>query len=209
MDCNTQGFPVHNQLLEPTQTHVHCISDAIQPFHPLSCPSPPALNLSQHQGTFKWVNSLHQVAKVLKFQLQHQFFQWIFRVDWLVWSPCCPRDSQESSPTPQFKSISSLVLSLFTIQLSHPYMTTGKAIALLYRPLLAKRCLWFLIHCLGFSKLFFQGVSVLWFHGCSYGLHLFCSQEDEIWHYFHIFPIYLPWSDRTWCHDICFLNVEF
>ena len=69
MDCNTPGFPVHNQLLEPTQTHVHCISDAIQPFHPLSCPSPPALNLSQHQGTFKWVSSSHQVAKVLEFQL--------------------------------------------------------------------------------------------------------------------------------------------
>ena len=100
---------------EPTQTPVHRVSDAIQPFHPLSSPSPPAFNLSQHQGLFKWVSSSHQVAKVLKFQFQHQSFQWIFRTDFLedglVGSPCSPRDSQESSPTPQFKSINSSVLS--------------------------------------------------------------------------------------------------
>ena len=80
-------------------------------------PSPPAFNLSQHQGLFQWVGSSHQVAKVLEFQLQCQSFQWIFRTDfpedWLVGSSCCPRDSQESSPTPKFKSINSLVLSLF------------------------------------------------------------------------------------------------
>ena len=83
MDCSTPGFLVHHQLLEPTQTHVHHISDAIQSSHPLLSPSPPALNLSQHQSLFKWVSSLHQVAKVLKFQLQHQSFQWIFRSDFL------------------------------------------------------------------------------------------------------------------------------
>ena len=69
------GFPVHHQLLELTQTHVHWVSDAIQPSHPLSSPSPPAFNLSQHQGLFKWVSSSNQVAKVLEFQLQHQSFQ--------------------------------------------------------------------------------------------------------------------------------------
>ena len=79
MNHSTPGLPVHHQLLEFTQTHVHWVSDAIQPSHPLSSPSPPALNLSQHQGLFKWVSSLHQVAKVLEFQLQHQSFQWIFR----------------------------------------------------------------------------------------------------------------------------------
>ena len=83
VDCSTPGLPVHHQLLEFTQTHVHWVSDAIQPSHPLSSPSPPAFNLSQHQGLFKWVNSSHQVAKVLEFQLQHQFFQWIFRTDFL------------------------------------------------------------------------------------------------------------------------------
>ena len=115
MGCSTPGFPVHLQLPEFTQTPVLGISDAIQPSHPLSSPSPPAFNLSQHQGLSKGVSSSHQVAKVLEFQCQHQPFQWIFRTDFLydglVGSPFSPRDSQESSPKPQFKSISSLVLS--------------------------------------------------------------------------------------------------
>ena len=83
MDCSMTGLPVHHQLPEFTQTHVHWVSDAIQPSHLLSSPSPPALNLSQHQGLFKWVSFSHQVAKVLEFQLQHQSFQWIFRTDFL------------------------------------------------------------------------------------------------------------------------------
>ena len=114
-NCSMPGLPVHHQLLESTQTHVHWVSDVIQPSHPLSTPSPPALNLSQHQGLFKWVSSSHQVPKVLEFLLQHQSFQWIFRTDLLqnglVGSPCIPRDSQESSPTSQFKSINSSLLS--------------------------------------------------------------------------------------------------
>ena len=113
MDCSTRGLPVHHQLLMLAQTHVHQVSDAIHPSHPLSSPSPPAFNLSQHQLLFQWVSSSHQVAKVL--ELQHQSFQWIFRTDFLqdglVGSPCSPRDSQGSSATPQFKSINSLVLS--------------------------------------------------------------------------------------------------
>ena len=83
MDCSTPGLPVHHQLPESTQTHVHWVRDAIQPSHPLSSPSPPAFNLSQHQGLFKWVSSSHQVAKVLEFQLQHQSFQWTPRTDLL------------------------------------------------------------------------------------------------------------------------------
>ena len=81
MHCSTPGFPVHCQLPEFIQTHVHQVGDAIQPSHPLSSPSP-AFSLSQHQGLFQWV-SLHQVAKVLEFQLQHQSFQWIFRTAFL------------------------------------------------------------------------------------------------------------------------------
>ena len=76
MDCSTPGFAVLHYLMEFAQTHVHWINDAIQPSHPLSPPSPPALNLSQHQGLFQWVGSSHQVAKVLELQLQHQSFQW-------------------------------------------------------------------------------------------------------------------------------------
>ena len=75
MNCSVPGLPVHHQLPESTQTHVHWVSDAIQPSHPLWSPSPPALNLSQHQGLFKLVSSSHQVAKALEFQLQHQSFQ--------------------------------------------------------------------------------------------------------------------------------------
>ena len=115
MNCSTPGLPVHHQLPEFTQTHVHRVGDAIQPSHPLLSPSPPAPNPSQHQGLFQWVNFSHEVAKVLEFQPQHQSFQWTPRIDlrWngLVGSPRSPRDSQESSPTPQFKSINSSALS--------------------------------------------------------------------------------------------------
>ena len=115
MDCSMSGFPVHHQLSELTQAHVHHVSNAIQASHPLSSPSSPAFNLSQHQVLFQWVGSSNQVAKIFQLQFQHQSFQWIFRTDllwyWLVWSSCSPRDSQESSPKPQFKSINSSVLS--------------------------------------------------------------------------------------------------
>ena len=83
MDCSMPGFPVHYQLPEPPQTHVHHVSDAIQPSHPLSSPSNLAFNLSQHQALFQWISSLHQVAKVLEFQFQHQSFQWTPRTDLL------------------------------------------------------------------------------------------------------------------------------
>ena len=83
LDCSMPGFPVHHQLRELAQTHVHRFSDAIQTSHPLSSPSPPAFNLSQCQGLFQWVSSSHQVVKVLEFQLQHQSFQWLFWTDFL------------------------------------------------------------------------------------------------------------------------------
>ena len=114
MKPSTPGFPVH-QLPESTQTHVHWVGDASQLSHPLLSPSPPALNLSQHQGLFKWISASHQVAKVLEFQFQHQSFQWTPRTDLLqdglVGSLCSPKDSQESSPTSQLKSINSSALS--------------------------------------------------------------------------------------------------
>ena len=125
------------------------VGDAIQPFHPLSSPSPPAPNPSQHQGLFQWVSSSHDLAKVLEFQLQHQSFQWTPRTDFLqdglVGSPCSPRDSQESSPAPQFKSISSAfwghlldgggqgcpeVLRVFTTPAGAPTAFCGAALSL-------------------------------------------------------------------------------
>ena len=116
MNRSTPGLLGHHQLPEFTQTHVHGVSDAIQPSHFLSSPSPPAPNPSQLQSLSQWVSSLHEVAKVLEFQFQHHFLQRNPRADLLqnglVGSPCSPRDSQEFSPTPQFKSIKSSVLSL-------------------------------------------------------------------------------------------------
>ena len=88
MNCSMPGLPVHHQLPEFTQTHVHLVGDAIQPSHPLLSPSPPAPNPSQHQGLFQWVNSLHEVAKILEFQPQHSPSSEhpgliSFRMDWL------------------------------------------------------------------------------------------------------------------------------
>ena len=134
MDCSTPGFPVHHQLLEPTQTHIHHVSDAIQPSHPLLSPSPTSFNLPQHQSLFQWTGSLHQVAKVLDFQLQHQSFQWIFSTDFLqdelVGFPCSPRALKS---LPQHHSSKASILrcsAFFIVQLSHPYTTTGKTIIL-------------------------------------------------------------------------------
>ena len=115
MNHSKPGLPVHHQLPEFTQSCIHRVSDAIQPSHPRSSPSSPAPNPYQHQSLFQSFNSSHEVAKVLEFQLKHHSFQRNPRVDLLqnglVGSPCSPRDSQESSPTPQSKSINSLALS--------------------------------------------------------------------------------------------------
>ena len=126
--------PCPSPIPEFTQTHVHWVSDAIQPFHPLSSPSPPALNLSQYQGLFKWISSLHQVAEVLEFQLQHQSFQWTlrmisFRMDWL---DLLAVQGIPKSLLQHHSSKASILQysAFFIVQLSHPYMTTRKIIAL-------------------------------------------------------------------------------
>ena len=120
MGCSSPGFPVPHYLPVFAQTPVPWVSDAIQPSHPLPPPSPPALSLSHHQGLFQWVSSSHQVAKGLKLQVQHQYFQWIFRIDFLG-----IEDSEESSPTPQLESISFSLLNL----LYHPTLTSVRAAA--------------------------------------------------------------------------------
>ena len=113
MDYSKLGFPVHQQFPAVIQTHVHQVSEAIQSSHPLSSPSPPDFSLSQHQGLFQWVSSLHHVAKVLSFSFSSSpsnEYSGLISLGLMVGFPCIPRDSQESSPTPQLKSISSLVL---------------------------------------------------------------------------------------------------
>ena len=166
-------------------------------------PSPPAFNLSQCQGLFQWVSFSHQEAKVLKFCHQHQFFQWIFRTDflqnWLVGSPCNPRDSQESSATPQFKSINSLVLSLLygpALISVHDYWK--KHSFWLYDPLSAKWCLCFLICCLGLSWLAFQEAASFNFLAVVTIHTDFGAQEKKIIYRFHFSHLYLPWRDLAW-----------
>ena len=126
-------LPVHHQLLESTQIHVHWVGNAIQPSHPLSSPSPPAFNLSQHQGLFQWVSSSHQVSKVLEFQLQHPSSEHSglisFRMDWL--DLLAVQGTLKSLLQHHSSKASTLRCSaFFIIQLSHPNMTTGKTIAL-------------------------------------------------------------------------------
>ena len=134
MDCSTPGFPIHHQLPELAQTHIHWASDVIQPAHPLSPPSPPVFNLSQHQGLFQGVSSSHQVAKALEFQLQHhprnEYSGLIsFSIDWFdllpvqgVLKSLIQHHSSKASILPRS--------AFFIVQFSHLYMTTGKTIAL-------------------------------------------------------------------------------
>ena len=136
--CQTSLSITNSHLLKL----VHWIGDAIQPSHPLLYPSPPAFSLAQHQGLFQWVSSSNQVAKVLELQLQHQSFQWIFRTDFIriEWFDLLEvQRTLKSLLQPHSSKASVLWCSAFFMaQLSHPYMTTGKTIALTRRNLLAK-----------------------------------------------------------------------
>ena len=139
MNCSTPGLPVHHQLLESTQTHVHWVGDAIQPSHPLPSPSP-ALNHSQHQGLLKWVSSLHQMVKGLEFQLQHfrEYSGLIsFRMDWL--DLLVVQGTLKSLLQHHSSKASILRCSaFFMVQLSHPYMTNGKSITLMIQIFVGK-----------------------------------------------------------------------
>ena len=131
-DCSTPGSPVHHQLLELAQTHIHWAGEAIQPSHPLSSPSPPTFNLSQHQGLFQWAHSSHQVAKVFSFSINpsSEYSGLIsFRMDLL--DLLAVQVTLKSFL--QYHSSKASILwrsAFFIVQLSHPYMTTGKTIAL-------------------------------------------------------------------------------
>ena len=179
-------------------------------------PSPPAFNLSQHQGLFQWVSSSHQVAKVLEFQLQHQSFQWTlnsglisFRTDWL--DLLAVQRTLKSLLQHHSSKASVLQCSaLFIVHLSHPYTTTGKTIDLTRWTFVGK-----------VMSLLFNMRSRLAITFLPRSKHLLISwlqspsavtlepKKNKVCHYFHCFPIYLPWSDGTRCHDLSFLNVEF
>ena len=155
---STPGLPVHHHLLEITQTHVHRVRDAIQPSHPWSSPSPPSPNPSQHQSLFQWVNSSHEVAKVMEFQLKAESiipFKQIpgliyFRMDWLFL--LAVQGTLKSFL--QHRSWKASILrhsAFFTVQLSHPYMITGKTIALTRWTLVSKVMSLLWIYYLGLS----------------------------------------------------------
>ena len=139
MDCSTPGLPVHHQLLEFSQTHVHWVGDAIQPSHSLSSPSPPAFNLSQHQGLFRWVSSSHQSTGVSKYfggqSTGVSASTSVLPMNIQDWFPLGLTDwiSLQSKSLLQHHSSKVSILwcsAFFIVQLSHPYMTTGKTIAL-------------------------------------------------------------------------------
>ena len=137
MDCSTLGFPVLHCLPEFAQIHVHWVGDATRPSHSLPPSSPPTFSLSQYQGLLQWVGSSHQVAKVLELQLHHQSFQLIsvlisFRVGWL--DLLAVQGTLKSLLQHQIGKYQFFWhLAFFMVQLSHPYMTTGKIIALTRR----------------------------------------------------------------------------
>ena len=144
MDCSMPVFPAHHQLPEPTRTHVHWVSDTIQPSHPVSSLSPPIFNLSHHQGLFKWVSYSHQVAKVfsLNISLSSEYSGWnSFRIDWL--DLLAVQGTLKSLL--QYHSSKASILqhsAFFIVQLSHPSMTTGKMYLVLKEMATGYFCEW-------------------------------------------------------------------
>ena len=181
MNRISPGLPVHHQLPEFTQTHVHWVSDAIKPSHPLPSPSPPALNLSQHQGLFKWVSSSHQVPKYWGFSFNINPYNEYpglisFRMHWLdilavQWSlQSLLQHHSSKASIPQHSAF-------FIVQLSHLYMTTEKTIALTRWTFVDKvMSLLFNMPC-RLVITFLQGVSVYEFHSCNYNLKWFWSPK--------------------------------
>ena len=212
MNRSMPGLPIHHQLLECIQTHILCIGDATHPSHPLSSPFPPALNISQHQGLFKWVSSSHQAAKVLAFHLQHQSLNEhpgliSFRMDWL---DLLAVQGTLKSLFQHHSSKASILWhsAVFIVQLSHPYVTTGKTIALTRRTFVGK-VMSLLFNMLSRLVITFLPRSkfllISWLQSPS---AVILEPRKIVSHYFHCFPIYLPLSDGTGCHDPSFLNVE-
>ena len=212
MDHSTPGVPVHHQLQECTQTHVHRVGDASKPSHPLPSPSLPALNLSQNQGLFKWVSSLIQVAKYWSFNFnispsnEHSGLI-SFRMDWLELFAV---QGTLKSLLQHHSSKASILLhsAFFRVQLSHPYMTTGKIIALTRQTFVGK-VMSLLFNMLSRLVTAFlpksKHVLVSWLQSPS---TVILEPKKIKSASFHCFSVYLPWSDGTGCHDLSFLNVE-
>ena len=206
MDCSTPGLPVPHHLLGFAQVHVHCISDAIQSYHPLMLSSLSALSLSQHQGLFQWVFHSHRMTKILELQLQHQSFQWIFRkID------CFELFAVQGTfrSVIQHHSSKASILwhsSLFMVQLSQLYMATGKTIALTIWTFVG-RVISLLLNTLSrFVIAFLPRSSHLLISDFMAAVTIRSDFEEEICHYFHLSPLYLPCSNGD---EYCVLSCCF
>ena len=197
---------------ELAHTHVHRVGDAIQPSHlllpllllPSVFPSIRVFSIvSQFFASGGQSIRVSASTSVLPMNIQ----DW-FPLDGLVGSPCCPRDSQVSSPNHSSKASILQHSAFFIVQLSHPYMTTGKIIALTRWILLAKECLFFNILSRLITAFLLRNKRLLisWLQSSS--AVIFGAQENKVCHCFHCFPIYLPCSDGTRCHDLSFLSIE-
>ena len=183
-------------------------------------PFSPALNLSQHQDLFQWVCSSQQVAKILELQLQHQPFQCIFRVNflWIDWSDLLSVQGTLQSLLQHHNSKASIIScsAFFMFQFSYPHMSTGKPIAWIIWSVDGKVMsllfnMWsrFAITFLPMEQACFLSSDCLSTWWLKLLPHWFGAPQNKICHGFHSFPIYLPLSDGTRCHDLCFLNVGF
>ena len=212
MNRSTPGL-IHHQLPEFTQTHVHWVGDAIQPSHPLSSPSPPAPNPSQHQ-VFSNKSTLHmRWPKYWSFSFsispsnEHPGLI-SFRMDWLdllaVQGTLKSLLQHHSSKASIFQCS-----AFFTVQLSHPYMTTGKTIALT-RPTFVGKVMSLLFNMLSRLVITFllrsEHLLISWLQ--SPFTVILEPKKIEVWHCFHCLPIYFLWGDGTRCHDLSFLNVK-
>ena len=212
MNRSTPGLPVHHQHLQFTQPHVHRVSDAIQPSHPLSSPSPPAPNPSQHQ-LFPYESALHmRWPKYWSFSFSIIPSKQIpglisFRMDWLDLLVV-----QGTLKSLQHHSSNASILwhsAFFRVQLSHPYMTNGKTIALTRRTFVGK-VMSLLLNMLSRLVITFLPRSKRLFISCLQSLSavILDPLKNKVSHCFHCFPIYLPWSDGNGCHDLSCLNAE-
>ena len=215
MDCSTPGFPVQYQLLELAQTLVHWVGDAIQPPHPLSSPSPPALNLSQHQGLFQWVSSLHQVAKYWSFSFSispssERPGLISFRMDWF--DLLAVQGTLKSLLQDHSSKASVIRCSpFFMVQLSHPYLTAGKIIALTRRTLVGKvmSLLFIMLSRVVIARFIFSKHLLNLSHTCpesQAGVHdvrvsvqlCLCFSKSYPDHYFQVC---MWWEESVWSDD--------
>ena len=209
MNCSTSGLPVHHQLSEFTQTHVHQVGDAIQPSNPLSSPSPPAPNPSQNQSfprsqLFPWGGQsigISASASVLPMNTQDRS-----PLGWIGWISLQSKGLKSLLQHHSSKETILKSLAFLTVQLSHTYMTTGKTIALTIRTFVGK-VMSLLLNTLSRLVITFlprsKRLLILWLQSPS--AVILEPPKNKVW---HCFPIYFPWIDGTRCHDLSFLNIE-